>query len=55
MSEDKNIEPPVWTEELLKQRRRRAAIMAVVILVFVGMFFIVTLAKLGGNVANRAL
>lgn len=46
---------PIWTEELLKQRRKRAAIMAVALLVFVGLFFWVTLVKLGANVANRPL
>ena len=55
MSDDKDIEAPVWSEDLLKQRRKRAAIMAIVLLVFVGMFFWVTLAKLGGNVGARAL
>lgn len=45
----------IWTEELLQQRRRRAAIMAVALLVFVALFFWVTLVKLGGNVANRPL
>ncbi len=46
---------PIWTEDLLKQRRKRAAIMAVALLVFVGLFFWVTLVKLGANVANRPL
>lgn len=59
MSDDKNtgknIEAPVWTEALLKQRRKRAAFMAIILLVFVGMFFWVTLAKLGANVAARPL
>ena len=55
MSDKNDIEPPVWTDELLKQRRKRAAIMAIVLLVFVGMFFWVTLAKLGANVAARPL
>ncbi len=51
MDEDK----PIWTEDLLKKRRKRAAIMAVALLVFVGLFFWVTLVKLGVNVAARPL
>ncbi len=45
----------VWTPELLKQRRRRALIMALALAGLVGMFFLVTLVRLGENVANRAL
>lgn len=55
MRDDKEIKPPVWTEELLQQRRKRAAIMAVILLIFIALFFWVTLAKLGGNVGARAL
>ena len=43
-----------WTPELLKKRRRRALIMALALLGLVGMFFLVTLVRLGENVANRA-
>ncbi len=42
-----------WTPELLKRRRRRAAIMAVLLAAMVGMFFCVTLVRLGANVAAR--
>ena len=44
-----------WTPELLKKRRRRALVMALALLGLVGMFFLVTLVRLGENVANRAL
>ena len=44
-----------WTPELLKKRRRRALFMALALLGLVGMFFLVTLVRLGENVANRAL
>ena len=54
-NKNKDIEPPVWTEELLQQRRKRAAVMAVVLLVFIALFFWVTLVKLGGNVGARVL
>tara|TARA_B110000971_G_C20032492_1_gene512147 strand:+ start:3522 stop:3698 length:177 start_codon:yes stop_codon:yes gene_type:complete len=53
--ENTEIQTPVWTPELLQQRRKRAAIMAVALLVFVGLFFWVTLVKLGVNVTNRPL
>ena len=43
-----------WTPKLLKKRRRRALIMALALLGLVGMFFLVTLVRLGENVANRA-
>ena len=44
-----------WTPELLKRRRRRALIMALALAGMVGMFFLVTVVRLGDNVANRAL
>ena len=44
-----------WTPELLKKRRRRALIMALALLGLVGMFFLVTIVRLGENVASRAL
>jgi hypothetical protein len=53
--ENTQFKTPVWTPELLQQRRKRAAIMAVALLVFVGLFFWVTLVKLGVNVTNRPL
>jgi cell division septal protein FtsQ len=54
-SENTQVKTPVWTPELLQQRRKRAAIMAVALLAFVGLFFWVTLVKLGVNVTNRPL
>ena len=55
MSDEKQETDPIWTEDLLKQRRKRAAIMAIALLMFVGLFFWVTLVKLGANVAARPL
>lgn len=58
MSEDtkqnapEGIETPQWTPELLKQRRRRAAIMAIALVIWVGMFFWVTLVRLATNVTQ---
>ena len=36
-----------WTPELLKRRRRRALIMALALAGMVGMFFLVTVVRLG--------
>ncbi len=44
-----------WTPELLQRRRRRAAIMAVALLIWVGMFFWVTLVRLSHNVVNSGV
>ena len=44
-----------WTPELLKRRRRRALIRALALAGMVGMFFLVTVVRLGENVTNRAL
>lgn len=50
------IEPPVWTPEMLARRRRRATYLAVALLAMVGLFFAVTVVKIGGNiVVERAL
>lgn len=50
------IEPPVWTPEMLARRRRRAAYLAVALFAMVGLFFTVTVVKIGGNIAvERAL
>lgn len=43
-------EPP----EAAKARRRRNIAMAIGLLVFVVLIFVVTIARLGGNVAQRA-
>ena len=52
---DSQTDATGWTPELLKQRRRRALIMALALAGLVGIFFLVTLVRLGENVANRAL
>ena len=52
---DNQTDASGWTPALLKQRRRRALIMALALLGLVGRFFLVTLVRLGENVANRAL
>lgn len=45
--------PRQWSEEQLKRRRQRSLALAWVLGALVTLFFIVTIAKLGGNVAKR--
>ncbi|MBI1262588.1 MAG: hypothetical protein GC184_12790 [Rhizobiales bacterium] len=47
------IEVPQWTEEQLMRRRQRNKAIAWVLAGLVTLFFVVTIVKLGGNVANR--
>lgn len=50
------IDPPVWTPEMLARRRKRATYLAVALIALVGLFFAVTVVKIGGNiVVERAL
>lgn len=57
MSDDKGHGAPQvplqWTGEQLKRRRQRNLALAWVLGALVTLFFIVTIAKLGGNVAQR--
>ncbi len=47
------IPAPQWADEQLKRRRQRNLALAWILGGFVLLFFVVTIAKLGGNVANR--
>lgn len=47
------IATPVWTEEQLKRRRQRNLALAWTLAGLIVLFFVVTIVKLGGNVANR--
>ena len=47
------IDAPVWTEEQIRKRRPRNAAIAWTLVAFIVLFFVVTIVKLGGNVANR--
>ncbi|MFT6509109.1 MAG: hypothetical protein ACJAVO_001650 [Parvibaculaceae bacterium] len=44
------IEPPVWTPEMLARRRQRSTYLAVALIAMVGLFFAVTVVKIGGNI-----
>lgn len=45
--------PQKWSEEQLKRRRQRNLALAWVLGGVVLLFFVITITKLGGNVANR--
>jgi hypothetical protein len=47
--------PQPFSPDDLARRRRRSIAMATVLIVMVALFFITTLVRLGGNVAERAL
>jgi hypothetical protein len=53
MTHDQGEPPLRWTEEQLKRRRQRNLALALVLGALVVLFFVVTVAKLGGNVAER--
>ncbi|MBA4209324.1 MAG: hypothetical protein C0454_07325 [Parvibaculum sp.] len=59
MQDDDNerhkIEAPVWTEEQIRKRRQRNLAIAWTLAAFILLFFVVTIVKLGGNVANRPM
>jgi|TARA_R110000824_G_scaffold118960_19_gene272626 succinate-acetate transporter protein len=46
-------QPLRWSEEQLKRRKQRNIALALVLIGLVVLFFVVTIAKLGGNVAKR--
>mgnify|MGYP003627691201 CR=1 FL=1 len=50
MSED---QPLRWSPDQLKRRNQRNVALALVLGALVVLFFVVTVAKLGGNVAQR--
>ena len=54
-SERHKIEAPHWTEEQIKRRRQRNLAIAWALAGVIALFFIVTIVKLGGNVANRPI
>ncbi len=49
------IETPHWTEEQLKKRRQRNLAIGWTLAGLIALFFVVTIVKLGGNVANRPI
>ena len=49
------IDAPYWTEEQIKRRRQRNLAIAWALAGFIVLFFVVTIVKLGGNLANRPI
>jgi hypothetical protein len=47
--------PQGFTPEDMARRKRRAIAMAVVLVIMVVLFFVTTLVRLGGSVAERAI
>lgn len=54
-SERHKVVAPHWTEEQIKRRRQRNLAIAWTLAALIVLFFVVTIVKLGGNVANRPL
>lgn len=44
-----------WTPELYARRKARAKAMAWVLVAMIALFFLVTVVKLGGNIAERSI
>jgi hypothetical protein len=44
-----------FSDEQIRRRRKRSVAIAWILAVLVAVFFVVTLIRLGGNVANRPL
>jgi hypothetical protein len=44
-----------WSDEDLKKRRRRSIAIALILAGMVVLFYVTTLVRLGGNVADRAI
>lgn len=44
-----------WTDEDHRRRRRKSIAIALILVGMVVLFYIVTIVRLGGNVADRAI
>ena len=54
--QDRHMVPtPHWTQAQLDARRKRGRVLGLVLFGLVILFFVVTLVRLGGNVAERAI
>jgi hypothetical protein len=47
-------DPVRLTEAQLRRRRARSVAIAVALALFVALFYVVTIAKIGGNIASRS-
>ena len=44
-----------WSEEDVKRRRRKSIAIAVILAGMVVLFYVITIVRLGGNVADRTI
>ncbi len=44
-----------WSDEDIKRRRRRSIAIALILVGMVVLFYVITLVRLGGNVADRVI
>lgn len=47
-------QPHQWTKEELATRRKRSIVIAIVLVAVMALFYVTTIVRLGGNVAERA-
>jgi accessory gene regulator protein AgrB len=52
---EKPAPPVVFTPEDLARRKRRSIAMAIILAIVAVLFFVSTLVRLGGNIAERAM
>jgi hypothetical protein len=52
---EKPVQPAAFSPEDLARRKRRSIVLALILVVVVALFFISTLVRLGGNIAERAM
>ncbi len=50
-----NLEPVVMTEGERRRQRRRSIAIAIMLLTLVVLFYLVTIVRMGGSVAKRAI
>lgn len=53
MKDDKNMQQHNWTKEELAARRKRSIAIALVCAALIVLFYVTTIVRLGGNVADR--
>lgn len=47
-------QPHQWTKQELAARRKRSIVIAIVLVAVMFLFYVTTIVRLGGNVAERA-
>ncbi len=54
MTPRQDAPPPLWSDQRLRLRKRRAIALAWILAAAVLLIFLITIVKLGGNVAERS-